>query len=683
MAKTIYNEGRVVGYSAYEQYVKQAIEENPDGTPATEREWLASTIAMGSSMLLKITEGTGMEGQITMLDVKLPSNTRLCAANNIIAYYFDGEGHYEDNSVWADRIVSYGTMINNTSSSSPNGAVGPTDDIPYTAVTSEDEYLTDLKSNLMQYSKIIDGIVIQPGTWNDAISKPPQKDLDPDLNSYPRIRLLISGIISKDINILFTGFTNKVVIQGTSGLDTSTGTSSPQDGDFLGPAAYPWANKITFITPSSLTYFIKDGFKAAEGMDDDLPYNNVIIHKDEDTLEISIEVQKQITSAKGNLIVNPENNRHQADTELEVLNDIHALKPNGTKGNSDYLKVNQTPDQSQTGIQVIPSEMIHSGIGIHVAPDPNTGELTLTNTMPNYANDLNRILVYPSNVVGGSNSGKYYAILMFRGWRVGSYNVVKEDGTTGINTENNSHGVNILYVTISPYLDDEGELISCGISITTSNVVYRYAGDSGSFNGRLMCPNVQNSTRVSHSSHWWAPNLYEENSESYKCCIGSLRFNENSETEYKISTYLKDAAKSSASSYIFRDTTTGGSGVWNLRQGPGFSYDSSFIEENGSIKAPSTEYNYGCCWNIGGNLALVTESMVEEAHRSGSGADANILNMQAGDLAFVIGTVTDGYNVQFDNDPYSSALSKAGSGSVLYTRDSNWSVSGIVYRRDI
>lgn len=683
MAKTIYNEGRVVGYSAYEQYVKQAIEENPDGTPATEREWLASTIAMGSSMLLKISEGTGTEGQITMLDVKLPSNTRLCAANNIVAYYFDGEGHYEDNSVWADRIISYGTMINNTSSSSPNGAVGPTDDIPYTAVTSEDEYLTDLKSNLMQYSKIIDGIVIQPGTWNTAINQPPQKDLDPDLNSYPRIRLLISGIISKDINVLFTGFTNKVVIQGTSGLDTSTGTSSPQDGDFLGPAAYPWANKITFITPSSLTYFIKDGFKAAEGMDDDLPYNNVIIHKDEDTLEIAIEVQKQITSAKGNLIVTPENNRHQADTELEVLNDIHALKTDGTEGNSDYLKVNQTADQSSTGIQIIPSEMIHSGIGIQVTPDPDTGELTLTNTMPNYANDLNRILVYPSNVVGGSNSGKYYSILMFRGWRVGSYNRVRQDGSIGINATDYSDGVNILYVTISPYLDSDGELISCGISMATSNAVRRYAGDSRSFNGRLMCTNVKDNTKVSHSAHWWAPNLYEEDSEYYKCCIGMLRFNENSETEYKISTYLKDAAKSSGSSYIFRDTTTGGSGVWNLRQGPGFSYNSSFITENGSINVPSPEYNYGCCWNIGGSLALVTESMVQEAHTAGSGADANTLNMQAGDLAFVIGTVTDGYNMQFDNDPYSSALSRAGSNSVLYTRDSSWSVSGIIYRRNL
>ena len=40
MPKIIYNEGRVVGLSAYETYVKNHIAEDPNTPPASEREWL-------------------------------------------------------------------------------------------------------------------------------------------------------------------------------------------------------------------------------------------------------------------------------------------------------------------------------------------------------------------------------------------------------------------------------------------------------------------------------------------------------------------------------------------------------------------------------------------------------------------------------------------------------------------
>ena len=54
MPRQIWNEGRVQGYSAYEIYLKQALSDDPDLQPATEREWLASSIACGSSMVVKI-----------------------------------------------------------------------------------------------------------------------------------------------------------------------------------------------------------------------------------------------------------------------------------------------------------------------------------------------------------------------------------------------------------------------------------------------------------------------------------------------------------------------------------------------------------------------------------------------------------------------------------------------------
>ena len=44
MPQEIWQEGRVVGLSAYEIYVKQHLSEYPDIPPATERQWLASNI---------------------------------------------------------------------------------------------------------------------------------------------------------------------------------------------------------------------------------------------------------------------------------------------------------------------------------------------------------------------------------------------------------------------------------------------------------------------------------------------------------------------------------------------------------------------------------------------------------------------------------------------------------------
>jgi uncharacterized short protein YbdD (DUF466 family) len=52
MPRVLYNEGRVVGYSAYEIYMRHALTADPDATPASEAEWLASTLGFGSSMLL-------------------------------------------------------------------------------------------------------------------------------------------------------------------------------------------------------------------------------------------------------------------------------------------------------------------------------------------------------------------------------------------------------------------------------------------------------------------------------------------------------------------------------------------------------------------------------------------------------------------------------------------------------
>lgn len=263
MPREIWSEGRVTGFSAYEIYVKQHISEDPNTPPATEREWLSSNLAMGNSMLLRVPTVEQGETEHTFVDIYLPSNTRLAAANTIVAQFFDGEGEFsltnEDNpsgSDWAIRVTDYGQLISNTAESSPSGQVGSEDSIPVQAL-AEKGWTDDHKAKLKEYLRIYDGLVIQPGNWVDSENKPPEKDFQPNLKQvYPRVRLHVRGSITHHPLILLTGFTIKGVLIGTSGLDSSNDTESPQDGDFLGPAVFPWASKIVFVVPNSyITYF--------------------------------------------------------------------------------------------------------------------------------------------------------------------------------------------------------------------------------------------------------------------------------------------------------------------------------------------------------------------------------------------------------------------------------------------
>lgn len=255
MARELYNLGRVTGFSAYEVYVKQHASEDPVNPPASEREWLASSLAMGSSMLLKVPANTAHgETDNWALDIQFPSNTILCAANTIIASFFRGEGVYDGN--WGTRVSSYGDLISNTSASSPNGNLNHGSTIPQGTV---DEWNEEEKETLADYMKIVDGIIIHPGTWSNSTKTPPQKDLAPNMGDYPRIRLHIRGPINNDLQILLTGFTIRTVVKGMTGLDGSTNTTAPQNGDFLGPGQFPWAAKVIFSVPSSYISFFAAG----------------------------------------------------------------------------------------------------------------------------------------------------------------------------------------------------------------------------------------------------------------------------------------------------------------------------------------------------------------------------------------------------------------------------------------
>lgn len=256
MPKTLWNQGRVVGYSQYELYVKQHMSSNPDIPPASERQWLASTIAMGSSMLLRVDVDTNhKENELWVYEKQFPDTTLLCGANTIVGSFFIGDGVYSDG--WATKVTDYGDLISNTVDSSPNGVVGPDGTIP---LKSLDSWSDDEKSQLSHYMKVVDGVIIQPGDWvSTGNNAPPQKDLKPNVAQYPRIRLLIKGPIESQFQILLTGFTIRTVVQGLTGLDGSVGSPKPQDGDFLGPGQFPWASKIVFSVPSSYISYFEHG----------------------------------------------------------------------------------------------------------------------------------------------------------------------------------------------------------------------------------------------------------------------------------------------------------------------------------------------------------------------------------------------------------------------------------------
>lgn len=244
MSRTLYNEGRVVGLSAYEIFVRHVLGADPTATVPTEQEWLASMLSDGSSMLLQI-GADAVEGS-HYIEIELPATSTLWTANTIVGSFFLGEGAAASAATgWCTRVTDYGPLIQNDSSASPS-ADGTT--IPPTSTSVDISSTT--RAQLVEYTKIMDGIVIQPGAWSANNTTPPQKGLTPDVSGTPKLRILLSDKIDTPFYVLFTGFTYKGILNNV--MDYTTFNTHPENGDFLGPVSYPWANKITFSVPSAV-----------------------------------------------------------------------------------------------------------------------------------------------------------------------------------------------------------------------------------------------------------------------------------------------------------------------------------------------------------------------------------------------------------------------------------------------
>lgn len=248
MAQAIYNEGRVVGLSAYEIFVKQAIANGVEEIP-TESQWLTSMIGCGASMILRIKPATA---QVGVNDFTFPSTSNLSAAGVIFASPFIGECAWDEDGAgkWATKVTSYGGLISNTSSSYPTSSTVPS------GTYEASEY----QNCVSEFLKITDGIVYTQGAnWVNSASQPPEKDIDPNFNeSSTVVRLYLTEVPRTEIKVLLTGFNNKRILQGLSIVASASGggsadpsTNDWENGGMLGPEVIPWSSKIIFAVPSS------------------------------------------------------------------------------------------------------------------------------------------------------------------------------------------------------------------------------------------------------------------------------------------------------------------------------------------------------------------------------------------------------------------------------------------------
>jgi len=259
MPQEIYNEGRVVGLSAWEIFAKTKLD---GGTPPedipNEREWLASMIGSGASMILRVPAHSS-----GVLDFELPENSNLTAAGAILATPFIGSCDWTDTApYWAKRVKSYGRhLILNDSDDGYPSADGTS--VPFYN-TSPSAYSGVVK----EYVKITDGIVYtKKARWapiggSPAAISPYEDIVDTNFNeSTTVIRLYISDEIDVNVDILFTGFANKRIIEGfaahaedegdhTVGGSCDIDNNDWKNGGMLGPEMIPWASKIIFSVPN-------------------------------------------------------------------------------------------------------------------------------------------------------------------------------------------------------------------------------------------------------------------------------------------------------------------------------------------------------------------------------------------------------------------------------------------------
>lgn len=247
--RVIYNEGRVAGLSAYELYVRQQLADgkDPDSIPS-EAEWIQTTTARGGSMILKIASGT----TIGYHDYTLPVGTGLCACGPLQATLFEGTVEtLAPGGIWATHIVDNGRLISNTNTLSP-ATPGAPSNVP--TKTDPGVIPSAYRTQCVNYMRISSAIAIQPGEW---VPREPMdgKLVKPDFSSPAFIRIGFSEAITADFYIMISGFLPISYVEETAVIEDPA--QSYVNGEFIGPAVFPWASKVSMlITTDSLKGYL-------------------------------------------------------------------------------------------------------------------------------------------------------------------------------------------------------------------------------------------------------------------------------------------------------------------------------------------------------------------------------------------------------------------------------------------
>ena len=166
MGQEIYNEGRIVGLSAWEIFAKNA-EANgvdPHDIP-TESQWLTAMIGAGASMILRVPANT----QKGVYEVDLPLGSNLSAAGVIIANPFMGTCNWDNSNKWATMVTSYSPLIKNISGA---GNYPTSTNVPSDPNYGSHQY-DDIRNCVTEFAKITDGIVFTKGaTWVEFQHQP-------------------------------------------------------------------------------------------------------------------------------------------------------------------------------------------------------------------------------------------------------------------------------------------------------------------------------------------------------------------------------------------------------------------------------------------------------------------------------------------------------------------------------
>lgn len=252
MSKSLWSEGRVVGLSAYELYARYVLANND--TPSDEKSWLASTLSYGSSMLLWVEPDNSVGPHYR--DFEFPTTSNLGACNTIVAAFFSGSGVVDSSSPWAVKVESYGPLIENDSTASPNGTVT---DISSGVPVKNNGALDQLTIDQIQdFAKITDAVVVQPGTWSaNSSGSGPVKKLNPDLTKAPTLRVAFANRVTNGFWLLLTGFIDRNISLGMTKQGDATAPTAPQNGDFLGPAIFPWATKVVISIPPAMMAYMR------------------------------------------------------------------------------------------------------------------------------------------------------------------------------------------------------------------------------------------------------------------------------------------------------------------------------------------------------------------------------------------------------------------------------------------